>query len=80
MNDIIRQYILEELVFPGTIDSIEDEDDLLTMGMLSSMQFLRLIRYLEDFYEISIPAEHMVAENFQTLNSISSYVNTRLPN
>jgi len=79
MNDIIRRYILEELVFPGTIDSIEDDDDLLTMGMLSSMQFLRLIQYLENHYDISIPAEHMVAENFQTLNSISNYINTRLP-
>ncbi len=78
MNDTIRAYILDELLLPGAIDTIDDDDDLLTQGILSSMQFVRLISYLEKSNSISIPAEDLIFENFQTLNLINSYLATRI--
>jgi len=74
MLDTITNYIETELLDPTAEISLQADDDLLIVGMLSSLQFMRLIQHLETSLDISIPPEEMVLENFQTIGRIVSYL------
>lgn len=76
MLDTITKYIETELLDPTAGVSLQADDDLLIVGMLSSLQFMRLIQHLETSLDISIPPEEMVLENFQTIDKIATYLNT----
>jgi len=76
MLDTITKYIETELLDPTAEVSLQADDDLLIVGMLSSLQFMRLIQHLETSLDISVPPEEMVLENFQTIGKIVTYLDS----
>lgn len=72
------EYIMQELLPEGCGITVNPEDDLLTIGYLDSMQFMRLVQYTEESYALKIPAEDLLIENFQTVRLLASYVAGRL--
>ena len=63
--------ILKEM-FPA-ID-FEKEDKLIGDGTLDSLSMFNLIAALEEEYNISIPFEEILPENFNSIDSISSLI------
>ena len=70
----LKRYIETELLEPSAGVSLDEKDDLLVVGMLTSLQFMRLIEHIESSLEISIPPEDMILENFQSIRKISQYL------
>jgi len=54
------------------------DDDLLTIDCLDSMQFMRLAQYIEKTYQLNIPAEDLLIENFQTVQRLTHYLSRRM--
>jgi len=77
MKQAIINYIESELPLPAGAEKLVETDDLLTVGRLSSMQFMRLIQFIEQRSGINVPPEDMVLENFQTVALIDSYLTRR---
>lgn len=50
---------------------------LLTSGLLDSIATLRLVMYLEQTFSISIEAQDLTAENFDTVDLILDFVRGR---
>jgi len=73
----IRQYILTDILNDPSLD-MAPEQDLLLSGMLDSVSVMRLISWLENEYQISVPAEDVLIEHFGSLNQIKQYLDTRL--
>lgn len=74
MINTINKYIESELISPANSMLLHSDDDLLGAGMLTSMHFMRLINFIESNYEISVPPEEMIIENFQSTGRIVSYL------
>jgi len=53
---------------------LNEDEDLLSAGILDSLAILQLVAYIEDQFGIKIPDEDVVFENFQSINSLSSYL------
>lgn len=73
MKTEIKEYVVNELL-SGT--EIGEEDDLLLSGLVDSLGVMRLVTHLEQHYAITIPPQDLTIDNFATIATIASYVNS----
>jgi acyl carrier protein len=69
MVEEITNYINEEIDVLVT-----QEEELLSSGLIDSITIMKLIAHLEEAYEIKVPPQDMVIENFNTVSSITEYI------
>lgn len=79
MKDIILTYIQKEILQTED-DPITSDEDLLTTGLLDSMAAMRLVGFLEEQFELTIPPEDMVIEHFMTVDNMVEYLEERKVN
>jgi len=71
INAFIRENLLESDM------ELKMEDDLLNTGLVDSIGVVKLIGYIEEEFNVSIPPDDMVIENFVSINAIEKYLSTR---
>ncbi|WP_040302788.1 phosphopantetheine-binding protein [Algoriphagus machipongonensis] len=69
MVEEITNYINKEINILVT-----QEEELLSSGLIDSITIMKLIAHLEEAYEIKVPPQDMVIENFNSVSSISEYI------
>ena len=77
MNQILIEYIQNEIIGEAEAISLDGEDDLLGSGLLDSLGMMRLIRFVEEEFDLKVLPEEMVIENFMTVNCITAYVESK---
>ena len=77
MNSTIINYIKNELIVGAEDIDIDAEDDLLGSGLLDSLGMMKLVSFIEKEFELKIPAQDMVIENFMTVACISDYLKSK---
>ena len=78
MDKTIINYIKNELIVSSEAIDIDAEDDLLGSGLLDSLGMMKLVSFIEKEFELKIPAQDMVIENFMTVSCISDYLKTKV--
>jgi acyl carrier protein len=73
----IKDYILEEFVPDGDID-VEDNTNLLEEEVVDSLGIFTLVSFIENKFNVSIDAEEVNLDNFETLSSITKLVESKL--
>ena len=58
--------------------TINENDPLLDAGIIDSMGVLELVESIENVFEIEILEEELVAENFETITSLSKLIGSKL--
>jgi len=51
-----------------------DEEDLMSRGLLSSFDLMELLVKLEDMFQIELPLESIVPENFDSISEIKEMI------
>ena len=74
---IIIKYIQDNLLTGKGKIELSPEDDLLGSGLLDSMGVMRLVGFVEETFNIKIPPEDIVIENFMDVKSITNYVESQ---
>lgn len=72
IEEAIIKFVTEELLSSSV--EVEAEDNLLADGMVDSIGMLRLVTYIEELTQITIPQEDLVIENFRTIKIITRYL------
>ena len=68
----IKKFLLTELAVDRK--SIDPEDNLLSDGIIDSLDITKLIDFLESKFAIRVTDEDVVPENFSSLQTLSDYV------
>lgn len=76
MQNIIINYIEQELLSGQSDLKLEADEDILTTGLIDSIGIMNLITFLEQKFEVTIPAEDMTIENFMTVEIIETYISS----
>jgi acyl carrier protein len=72
----IAQWV--KLTFPLAAErQVGPEDSLLDGGIIDSMGTLEVVQFLEDEFGIQVSDEEMVADHFDSIQSISQYVDSK---
>ncbi|MEE9372221.1 MAG: acyl carrier protein [Saprospiraceae bacterium] len=70
----LTSYIEQQLLSGNSDIRILPEDDLLGSGLIDSMGMINLIAFIENNFNVVIPAEDMIIENFMTIKHIERYI------
>ena len=73
---MLMEYIKEEFL-RGRHANLTDNDDLLNSGILNSLAILQLVAHIEEQLGIEVPVEDVVYENFQSVASLSAYLDSQ---
>ena len=76
IEKVLRQYISEELV--DNDEEVGDDENLLADGMVDSMGMLRLVAFIDETWELRVPPEDFIIENFRTISDLRRYLTIRL--
>lgn len=76
MKDRLRRYIGEQLLNERD-SALADEDDLLEHGV-DSVGMMTLVLFIEEEWQVAVPPEDVVLENFQSVAAIEAYLRQRL--
>jgi acyl carrier protein len=76
LNGRIRAFVLEK--FPlARKQQLKDSDALLESGILDSLGILDLVTYLEQEFSISVADDELVPENFQSIERVAAFVQSK---
>ena len=73
MKPQLRTFIFEELVFIAEPTRFGDDDNLLEAG-LDSMGIMRLIMFIEEQFNITLPDTEIDPDNIETLNRLETWI------
>lgn len=76
VTDRIRTYVMEETFAEN--GKIKNDTLVFKEGFFDSMGFIRLITFLENEFKIKISDEDLVEKNFESIDSMSKFVESRL--
>jgi acyl carrier protein len=77
-RDLIREFILSDLVADGNGKTILDDDSLITSGIIDSMGIISLLGFVEEKFSIEISSDELLPENFETLSTITDLVTRKM--
>lgn len=79
-KEVEIQEIRTSLSIIGVLGSgieIADNDSLFGLGLLDSLAFMNLVADLRTRFNIVVPEEDLLPDNFDSITSIAQYVNCR---
>ena len=76
MKEKIREFLKSQQPADEAVE-FSDADSLLEAGVIDSMTMVDLIAFLEQEYGIAVAEDDMVPENFDSLDAIASYVESK---
>jgi acyl carrier protein len=73
----VRAFVMESAQTKGVL-TVTDEESLVENGVMDSLEFFRLVGFLEDNLEIVVADKDVQLENFQSVAAILRYVESKL--
>jgi acyl carrier protein len=73
----VRDFVMESAQTKGVL-TVTDEESLVENGVMDSLEFFRLVGFLEDNLEIVVADKDVQLENFQSVAAILRYVESKL--
>jgi acyl carrier protein len=72
-KQILIDYIKKEIMH-NTNAKLNDEEDLLSAGILDSLGILQLVTFIDQTFGIEIPDGDVVYENFTSIRMLADYL------
>jgi len=73
MQDKLKSFIFSELLFVDDPEGFGVNDDLLEAG-LDSMGIMRLVLFVEETFDVSLPDDELEPENLRTLSRLENWI------
>ncbi len=70
----IKQFILDNFLFGGSLEDIDAGASLLSTGVIDSLGVLQLITFVEETFGIQVQDEDVVPDNFDSVRNLAAYV------
>jgi len=77
IKEDLRQYILSEFLPGEKASNLQDDTPLRTSGVLDSVSTLKVVNFVEEHYGITVEAHEASVENFDSINSIAAFVQSK---
>ncbi|MDJ0763422.1 MAG: acyl carrier protein [Myxococcota bacterium] len=78
MKEKLRTFIIDNFMFGDQDASLDDSASFLDTGIVDSTGILELVAFIEGEFKINVRDEDLIPENFDSIDRIVTYVNSRL--
>lgn len=79
IEDVIRDYIAQNLLFSEDGFHYSDDASFLKEGIIDSLGVMELVTFVEQEFGISVLDREIIPENFDSVNKLSQYIREKLP-
>ncbi len=69
----LMEFVEKELLH-GRKSDLQDDEDLLSAGIIDSLGILQLVGFVEKRFGIQVPDEDVVYENFHSIRALAGYL------
>ena len=73
---LIKDFIVNNFLF-GDSGNLKNDTDLFLESIVDSTGILELISYIEITFQIKVNDEEIIQENFSSISSINSYIQSK---
>lgn len=73
----IREFVMESAQTKNVL-SVTDQESLVANGVMDSLEFFRLVGFLEDNLSITVEDREVLVENFESIDAILRYIEKKL--
>lgn len=74
MKNIIRQYILGNLLFTEDESALQDNDSFLDSGIIDSTGVLEIILFIEETFGIKVNDDEMLPVNLDSVDNLDAFI------
>lgn len=74
----LKKYVAQN-VLGGKDIGLDETTPLLEWGIINSLEIVRLISFIRNQFNVDIPVDKLVADNFSNLSAIANLVLGQLP-
>jgi acyl carrier protein len=79
-NEVIRDFIMNEILHNGRSTSLSDDDQLVESGIIDSLGVMTLLSFLDEKFSIQVLGEELIPENFESVSAITALVDRHKAN
>ncbi|MCK4821364.1 acyl carrier protein [bacterium] len=76
IKELIRKFIVQ-LAKKKEHANVNDDDDVITMGIIDSLGIMQLVAYIEETFSIKVNDEDIIPDNFESIEVISSFIESK---
>jgi len=76
MKEQILKFLYDDNL-KDEFDGLDHDDSLLELGIIDSVKMMELIDFIEKTYGISVDDDDLYPENFDTLNAIVAFIESK---
>jgi acyl carrier protein len=76
-RNTIERFIVDDIMIGERGTKLESEQSLIQSGILDSLSLLRLIRFLEEEFQIVVEDGELIPDNFETIERVAEFVEAR---
>lgn len=74
---IINQFIHTQLIADRGAVQLGPDDNLLLSGLIDSHGVMRLVKFIEDQFAITVNPGEVTLKNFKTVNAMTSFISRK---
>jgi acyl carrier protein len=73
-NEIIREFIMTEILHGSRKEPLGDQDSLIESGIIDSLGIMTILAFLDEKFSVQVPGEDLIPENFDSIATLSALV------
>ena len=77
-KETIKKFIVNHFLKGDKSRSLSDDDSFIEQGIIDSIGVLELVAFLEEKFGFRVGDEEIVPENFDSVNKLDSFVQSKL--
>ena len=77
VKEQIKQYIAENFLFSSNGFDMDDDESFLEAGIVDSLGVVELVSFVEETYNIEVPDDDIVPDNFDSVDNLATYISRR---
>jgi acyl carrier protein len=79
IKSVINSYISKNVVTNQEVLPLKDDSKLIESRIFDSLSLMKLALFLEEQFGITVEADDLVPENFETVERIATFIQSKNP-
>jgi len=79
VEEMIRTYIAENMLFSDNGYPYSDSASFLEEGIVDSMGIMELVMFAEENFHVTVEDEELVPDNFDSVGKLAAYIRAKSP-
>lgn len=76
-EEIIKKFIVDEIISNNNKTNIGYEDSLIEAGVIDSLGIMKMLAFLDERFSVSVEDQEVIPENFETIKAISNLIESK---